>query len=100
MSQGLGLLLGSLFTPTWFLLKTVLSFYLPIDTIFRTGINTATVMEFMTRLEALGPQVLLGQMAPLLLMCQVISFAFLYICGNLGKRAARILTRPRQSEPA
>lgn len=87
----IGVLLGSLFFPSGALLKMAFQPYIHLDTLSQEGMNLATLLDFNTQLNALGPSVLLNHIFPILLVGVLVSLLFLFLCGLMGQTLTRVL---------
>jgi hypothetical protein len=99
LGQWLGVLLGACTSPSWFFIKLILSAYLPNSLFVRQGVSASAILDLLRQLDAMDSTLVLTQLIPLLLLCQIVSLAFIYGCGLLGKRAVGAIIRKRQSTP-
>jgi hypothetical protein len=90
------LLLFTFFSPTGWLLKTVLSPYLDWNDLTVSKLAPTVFVEALlslfTQLQDLGPVILLGEILPLLILCFSVSIFYLLIC----QKAIQILLKTCQ----
>lgn len=84
------------FSPTWYLLKSVLESYMDVNAL--TSMQTALPvwMDFVHRLKDPHSPIA-GELIGQLLLCLMVSMAYLYFSGKLGTMAVRwFLSRQEQ----
>ena len=83
----LAVLVGLWLSPTWFLLQQALQPYVDLNLL--QGLDPAAIIALLLRLDALSSEVLLGHVAPVLVICLLGSVLYLYACSLLGETLAR-----------
>ena len=84
---------GEIFSPTWRLFHKVMEPYIDIKTALLSNANMLVeVLNFHAKLEAAPQRVLLYELIPQLLLCIVVSLAYLYLCNLVGLYAARLMS--------
>lgn len=82
---------GSLFSPSWYLLRSTLSQYVDVNQLLAAGVSPQMLMSFSMQLRAHGSDEILFALMPSLAGCLVVSLAFIFACSRVGQLAARAL---------
>lgn len=78
--------LSTIFSPSWWLTKSLLAPYLNVDQLMASGLSTESLLKASLDLHGLGSQVLLQQVLPILALCLAASFAYLFLSCWFGKK--------------
>jgi hypothetical protein len=89
---------STLFSPSWWLTKNLLSPYLNLDELLAQGIAPDTLLNASIQLHELGSEVLTQQVMPILLLCIAASLSYLFISCWLGKKAFRLILNQIQAK--
>lgn len=90
--------LSTLFSPSWWLTKNLLSPYLNMDELLAQGIAPETILNVSIQLHGLGSEVLTQQVMPILLLCMAASLSYLFISCWLGKKAFKLVINQIQAK--
>lgn len=91
IGRTLAIIAGSLFSPTLPLMKWLLMPYVNIDALLASGFTDQTPVDIVIYLHALGPEILLTRIAPILALGCVLGILYLTLCGHLGLLLTRHL---------
>lgn len=84
---------GSIFSPSWHLLKDTLSRYVDVNRLLAEHPGPQACFDLVMQLQAHGPQELMFSLMPSLAGCMLVSLAFMALCSFAGQLAGRRLAR-------
>lgn len=89
LGKAVSIFIGTFFSPAWVLMKFTLNQFLAFDELSgKNGTQLDNLIQLIARIEDLGSFTLLFQLVPLLTLCLLCSFGFLFLCGKLGETLA------------
>lgn len=87
--------ISTAFSPTWWLLKSLLSPYLKIDLLTNNSLSMESlpqiILSLSEQMNALSAEVLLSRILPILLLCLAVSCLYMFTTAWLGQKAFRLL---------
>ncbi len=91
LGRTLAVSVGSLFSPSWNLLKDTLSRYVDINRLLSEHPGPQACLDLVLQLKAHGPDELMFSLMPSLAGCMLVSLGFIALCSLAGQLAARKL---------
>jgi hypothetical protein len=84
------IIIGTLMSPTWYLVQVALKPYMDVQTLVEGGISISEAIYVYALLDAMTPRELMYGLIPAIVKCLIASICFLLLCSFAGKQIGRL----------